>query len=76
MKFMVSSQEKPHNYPLYSVHLDLESFILYNDEDINTQVIKEETKISKTNPNQTQALEQNTLPETLWNMRFNGSCRK
>ena len=35
---MVSSQEKPHNYPLYSVHFDLDSFILYNDEDINEQV--------------------------------------
>jgi hypothetical protein len=29
MKYMVSSQEKPHNYPLYSAHSDLDSFILY-----------------------------------------------
>jgi len=28
MKYMVGSQEKPHNYPLYSVHSDLDSFIL------------------------------------------------
>jgi hypothetical protein len=33
MKYMVSSQEKPHNYPLYSAHSDLDSFILYNDGD-------------------------------------------
>jgi hypothetical protein len=31
MKYMVSSQEKTHNYPLYSVHYDLDSFILYNN---------------------------------------------
>ena len=31
----VSSPEKPENYPLYSVHIDLDSFILYNDESIN-----------------------------------------
>jgi hypothetical protein len=28
MKCMVSIQEKPHNYPLYSAHSDLDSFIL------------------------------------------------
>ena len=29
---MVSSPEKPENSPLYFVHTDLYSFILYNDE--------------------------------------------
>jgi len=38
MKFMVASQEKPHNYPLYLVHSDLDSFILYNDGNINEQI--------------------------------------
>ena len=37
MKYMVSSQEKPHNYPLYSAHSDLDSFILYNDGDMEEQ---------------------------------------
>ena len=32
MKFLVSSPEKPENSPLYSVHTDLDSFILCNDE--------------------------------------------
>ena len=32
MKFLVSSPEKPENSPLYSVHIDLDSFILYNDQ--------------------------------------------
>lgn len=34
MKFMVSTQGSPQNYPLYYVHSDLDSFILYNDGDI------------------------------------------
>ena len=37
MKYMVSSQEKPHNYPLYSAHSDLDSFILYNDSHTEEQ---------------------------------------
>ena len=32
MKFLVSSPEKPENSPLYSIHTDLDSFILYNDQ--------------------------------------------
>ena len=32
MKFMVSSQEKSENSPLYSVHTYLDSFILCNNE--------------------------------------------
>ena len=35
MNFMVSSPEKPKNSPLYSVHTDLDSFILCNDESID-----------------------------------------
>jgi hypothetical protein len=37
MKYMVSSQEKPHNYPLYSAHSNLDLFILYNDGDTEEQ---------------------------------------
>ena len=32
MKYVVSSQEKPQNFPIYSVHSDMDSFILYNSE--------------------------------------------
>lgn len=32
MKYMVSSQDKPNNFPLYFVHLDIDSFILYNND--------------------------------------------
>jgi len=30
MKYVVSSQEKPQNFPIYSMHFDMDSFILYN----------------------------------------------
>lgn len=32
MKYVVSSQEKPQNFPIYSMHSDMDSFILYNDK--------------------------------------------
>ena len=35
---MVNNQEKPHKYPLYSAHSDLDSFILYNDSDMGEQI--------------------------------------
>ena len=38
MKYMVNSQEKPHNYPLYFAHSDLDSFILYKDGDMEEQI--------------------------------------
>lgn len=38
MKYMVSSQDRPNNHPLYSVHSDLNSFILYNDGGIQGKI--------------------------------------
>jgi len=32
MKYVVSSQERPQNFPIYSMHSHIDSFILYNDE--------------------------------------------
>lgn len=48
MKYMVSSQDKPNNYPLYSVHSDMDSFILYNNECVENEVSPLEAKISNT----------------------------
>lgn len=47
MKYMVSSQDKPHNYPLYSIHSGLDSFILYNDEGIDAQVTQADKDIDE-----------------------------
>jgi hypothetical protein len=35
MKYMINIQEKPHNYPLYFAHYDRDSFILYNEGDLD-----------------------------------------
>jgi len=32
MKYVVSSEEKPQNFPIYSIHFDMDSFILFNDD--------------------------------------------
>lgn len=32
MKYVVSSQERPQNFPIYSMHSDIDSIILYNVE--------------------------------------------
>jgi len=32
MKYMVSSEEKPQKFPVYVVHSDMDSFILFNDD--------------------------------------------
>ena len=37
MKFMVTSPVKPENSPIFSMHTDLDSFILYNAEIPNEQ---------------------------------------
>ena len=71
---MVSSQEKPHNYPLYSVHFDLDSFILYNDENINEQVVGEEEYHKREQSDQMEIVQHKYKTEPFWNMSFDGSC--
>ena len=45
MKYIVSSQERPDNIPMYSIHSDLNSFILHTDEDIDKQIGEIETNL-------------------------------
>ena len=45
MKYMVSSRGRPNNSPVYSIHLDLYSFILCNEEDINEKESEVETDL-------------------------------
>jgi hypothetical protein len=42
---MVSSQDKPHNCPLYFVHSNLDSFILNDDGDIGKQIANLENDV-------------------------------
>ena len=50
MKYVVSSEEKPQNFPIYAIHSDMDSFILFNDEgcpvvDDKPLVLEQETHI-------------------------------
>src|SRR6202142_4672208 len=44
MKYVVSSEEKPQNFPIYSIHFDMDSFILFNAD----MCPKTEVKLQKT----------------------------
>ena len=37
MKYMVSNIDRPNNSPIYSIHSNLDSFILYNEDEISQQ---------------------------------------
>jgi hypothetical protein len=83
MKYMISSQEKPHNYPLYSVHSDLDSFILYND--VNTGEKNPQLAEDTSGPDEGQeiievARMKNVITEELladfWSMDFDGAVSK
>jgi hypothetical protein len=83
MKYMVSSQQKPHNYPLYSAHFDLDSFILYNDGDTRGQItqLEEDTsgldegqEITEVERKKNVITEE--LPADFWSMDFDGAVSK
>lgn len=44
MKYMESSAKKQQNFPLYSIHFDMDSFILYNSEHDNNEITTVEEK--------------------------------
>jgi hypothetical protein len=83
MKYMVSSQEKPHNYTLYYVHSNLDSFILYNDGDLENKIaqleddasgLEESKEIPKESRTSTTKTDEPAGP--LWSMDFDGAVSK
>jgi ribonuclease HI len=83
MKYMVSSQEKPHKYALYSVHSDLDSFILYKDGDMECQIAQLEDDVynleeSKAAPEEDKIVTIKTDEpiEPLWSLYFDGVFSK
>ena len=76
MKFMVTTQDRPNNYPIYSIHSDLDSFILYNDISAQEQVPNHNTPLCLTDDGQTLVSEQDNSDEVLWNLSFDGSVSK
>ena len=69
MKYMVSSVERPINYPIYTTPTNLHSFILCNSETDNE--IKTELKNKNKIPNN-----DNIFHEYLWHLDFDGSVNK
>ena len=65
MKYLVSSHEKPENFPVYSVHSDMDSFILYNAEsDLPTEIEAPEMEtINKTTVKIEEISENKETPE-------------
>jgi ribonuclease HI len=83
MNYMVSSQEKPHNYPLYSAHSELDSFILYNDgntEEQGTQLIEgvksQDESLESDEVEKTEDETAEEFPADFWSMDFDGAVSK
>ena len=68
MKFMISTAERPTNYPIYSTPTDLDSFILYNYDHnkIQTELTDKKHKI----------MDDYIGHEALWHLYFDGSVNK
>ena len=52
MKYMVTSEEKPQNFPIYAVHSDINSYILFNDKtgptnDEENQTLRQDQHINE-----------------------------
>ena len=69
MKYMVSSEEKPQNFPIYSMHSDMDSFILYNAENDNKEITTKDLKYRSKDS-------ENILHESLWHLDFDGSVNR
>ena len=69
MKYMVSSAEKPQNFPIYSMHSNMDSFILYNSDHEKKEIIAKELKYKT-------ADSENNFHESLWHLDFDGSVNR
>ena len=47
MQYTVTSQDRPQNSPIYTVSIDLDSFILFNDETLGEQVTLIESTVNR-----------------------------
>jgi len=65
MKYMVSSSERPQNYPIYSMHSDMDSFILYNSNNGKDKITDVEGKHKEIDS-------ENITHESMWHLDFDG----
>lgn len=65
MKYMVSSEEKPQNFPIYAVHSDIDSYILFNDSiGLSDNLIRTETLTQEQNIGLTSSTCQTSISPT------------
>ena len=91
MKYMVRNIDRPNNTPFYSIHSNLDSFILYNEDEISQQENENEIGLIPSKQSKQSPKEESNSPdlgileqkndneheiESLWEMSFDGSCRK
>ena len=87
MKYMVSNIDKTNNSPIYSIQSSLDSFILYNKDEITKQEKENKEEISfpehsKPPSNQIQNISNSQQQdneneiEILWTINFDGSYNK
>ena len=69
MKYMVSSSKRPQNFPIYSMHYDLDSFILCNSSNDKDKIIVVEEEHKQVNF-------ENITHEYLWHLDFDGSMNR
>jgi len=69
IEYMVSSAKRPKNFPIYSMHSDMDSFILNNSEHDNKQITIEELKYKIANS-------ENIFHDSLWHLYFDGSMNR
>jgi len=69
MKYIVSSSERPQKYPIYSMHSDLDSFILYNSDNGKDEITTLEEKLKEPNSD-------NVFHESMWHLNFDGSVNR
>ena len=65
MKFMVSSVEKPQKFPIYSMHSNMDSFILYNVESDKKEITAKDLEYKTIDS-------ENTFHESLCHLDLDG----
>jgi len=69
MKYKVSSAEKPQNFPIYPMHFDIDSFILYNSDNAKNEITVVEEKCKTPDS-------KNIFHRSIWNLYFDGSVNR
>jgi len=69
MNFMVCSAEKPQNFPIYSLHSNMDSFTL-----CNSYTGKYENTVVEQKPKEIDS--DNILHESMWHLYFDGSVNR